>query len=269
VAIGDIGAETDWSTSLAGVTTIVHLMAHVHKSGQREAETTGVYRRVNTDGCLNLARQAAAAGVKRFVFISSIGVNGSCSSQPFTEQDNPRPSGPYAVAKVEAEKGLREIALSTGMEVIIIRPPLVYGPAAPGNFSRLIRIINKGYPLPLGAIHNQRSFLALDNLIDFILVCIAHPAAANETFLVADGEDISTTEFLQRIGKVLGEPVTLLALPMWMLKILALCIGKSAEVRQLCESLQIDISKARNVLGWDPPISVDEGLRRAVAICDR
>jgi len=220
------------------------------------------FRKVNTAGTLTLARQAAEAGVRRFVFISSIGVNGNQSIKPFNEQDTPAPHDLYAISKFEAEQGLWGIQQDTGMEVVVIRPPLVYGPNAPGNFGALMRVVQRGWPLPLGAVHNQRSLVALDNLVDFVITCLDHPAAANQIFLVSDGEDLSTTELLRRVAHALGRPARLIPVPVSLLAAGAALLGRRDMAQRLCGSLQVDISKTQTLLGWNPPISVDEGLRR-------
>jgi UDP-glucose 4-epimerase len=223
------------------------------------------FRRVNVQATLNLARQAAAAGVRRFVFVSSIKVNGE-STQPgsaFTADDAPAPLDAYGISKMEAEQGLRQIALQTGMEVVIIRPPLVYGPGVKANFAAMMRWLKRGVPLPLGAIENQRSFVALDNLVDLIVTCLIHPAAANQTFLVSDGEDVSTTELLRRMGQALGCTARLLPVPASWLKLAADMLGKADMAQRLCGSLQVDISKTRQLLGWQPPLSLDSGLKKA------
>jgi len=264
VAVNELGLfPTDWH-ALRGVSTIVHLAARVHIVEDLADDPLTEFRRINVGNTLSLARQAIVTGVKRFIFISSIGVNGNLNKIPFTENDIENPSKPYAISKYEAELGLREIARNTDMEVVIIRPPLVYGPTAPGNFGSLLQWVNKGIPLPLGAIHNQRSLIALDNLVDFIVTCIDHPAAANQTFLVSDGEDLSTTDLLQRVAQAMGKKTRLFPVPVGLLKLGAALLGKQAVAQRLCGSLQVDISKARRLLGWNPPISVDEGLRRAV-----
>jgi nucleoside-diphosphate-sugar epimerase len=224
------------------------------------------FRTANVDGTLNLARQAAAAGVKRFVFISSVKVNGefTLSGRAYSEADAPKPEDAYGQSKHEAEQGLRQIASDTGMEVTIIRPPLVYGPGVKANFASLMRAVQRGWPLPLGAVHNQRSFVALDNLVDFIVTCITHPQAANQTFLVSDGQDLSTPDLIRRMARAMNRPARLLSVPVWALKAGASLLGKGDAVQRLCGNLQVDISKSRELLGWSPPISVDEGLRRAV-----
>jgi nucleoside-diphosphate-sugar epimerase len=213
---------------------------------------------------LNLARQAAEAGVRRFIFISSIKVNGEGTplGAPYRADAQPQPADPYGISKMEAEQGLRALAGETGMEVVIIRPTLVYGPGVKANFLNMMRWLHKGVPLPFGAIHNRRSLVALDNLVDLIVTCIEHPAAANQTFLVSDGEDLSTTELLRRMATALGAPAHLLPVPSWLLEAGATMLGKKALSQRLCGSLQVDISKTRELLGWTPPLSVDAALRK-------
>jgi nucleoside-diphosphate-sugar epimerase len=265
VTVGDLSAQTDWSAALAGVDVVVHAAARVHVMQDAAADPLVEFRRINVQGTLQLARRAAAEGVRRFVFISSIKVNGEATQpgHPFTADDTPAPLDPYGVSKMEAEQGLREIAEQTGMEVVIIRPPLVYGPGVKANFQTMMRWLTGGVPLPLGAINNRRSLVALDNLVDLIVTCIDHPAAANQTFLVSDGEDLSTTQLLQRMGQALGKPARLIPVPTALLTLGAALIGKPAIAQRLCGSLQVDISKMRQLLGWTPPVSVDEGLKRA------
>ena len=266
VIVGDLSAECDWSHAFLGVKIVVHTAARVHVIHDTESDPLSAFRSVNVDGTLNLARQAAADGVKRFVFISSVKVNGESTSsgKAFTELDAPNPQDAYGQSKHEAEQGLRQLSADTGMEVVIIRPPLVYGPGVKANFKALIRAVQRGWPLPLGAVHNQRSFVALDNLVDFIVTCITHPKAANQTFLVSDGEDLSTPDLIRRMARAMNRPARLLPVPVWALKAGASLIGKGAAVQRLCGNLQVDISKARSLLGWVPPVSVEEGLRRAV-----
>ena len=265
--VGDINNATDWGSALVDVNAVVHLAARVHVMHDNAADPLAAFRAVNVEATLNLARQAAAAMVKRFVFISSVKVNGEAtlSGQPFTVDDVPAPLDAYGVSKMEAEQGLRQIAAETGMEVVIIRPPLVYGPGVKANFAALMRAVQRGWPLPLGAVHNQRSLVALDNLVDFIVTCITHPQAANQTFLVSDGQDLSTTELVRGMAHAAGVPARLLPVPVWALQAGATLLGKRDAVQRLCGNLQVDISKARTLLGWVPPVSVDEGLRRAVA----
>ena len=292
--IGDLLPNTDWTPALHNhnVDTIIHLAARVHVMHDTATDPLTEFRRTNTAATLNLAQQAAAAGVRRFLYLSSIKVNGEITAleQPFTAEETPhslplseeelrdtavscsspdkgRLGGvysidPYAISKHEAEIGLRQIAAETGMEVIIIRPPLVYGAGVKGNFHSMMNWLHKGIPLPLGSIHNQRSLVALPNLIDLITTCIDHPAAANQTFLVSDGEDLSTTQLLQRLSHALGKPTHLLPIPQSWLETALTLLGKHAIAQRLCGNLQIDISNTRELLGWNPPVSVDEALRQ-------
>lgn len=266
-AIGEIGPDTDWSNALPGHQAIVHTAARVHVMEDAAADPLAEFRRVNVAGTLNLARQAAQAGIRRFVFISSIKVNGEATEpgRPFRAEDPPAPLDPYGISKMEAEQGLKALASDTGMEVVILRPPLVYGPGVKANFQAMMRWLQRGAPLPLGAIHNRRSLVALDNLIDLIITCINHPAAANQTFLVSDGEDLSTTELLQRMGTALGKPARLLPVPATLLSLGATLLGRRAMAQRLLESLQIDSSSTQQLLGWKPPIAVDEALSRTAA----
>ena len=262
----DLSAKTDWLSAVQAIGTVVHCAARVHVMHDTEADPLAAFRAVNVDGTLNLARQAAAAGVKRFVFISSVKVNGE-STEPgraFTEADTSNPQDAYGLSKHEAEQGLLQLAAGTGMEVVIIRPPLVYGPDVKANFAALMRVVQRGWPLPLGAVHNQRSLVALDNLVDFIVTCIIRPQAANQTFLVSDGQDLSTTELVRGMARAAGVPARLLPVPVWAIQAGATLLGNGDAVQRLCGNLQVDISKARSLLGWVPPISSDEGLRRAV-----
>ena len=267
VAVGEIGPKTDWTEALyGGLYCCIHCAGRAHVLKDSATDALAAFRAVNSDGTLNLARQAVRAGVKRFVFISTIGVNGSqtATGKPFSETDKPNPHNDYALSKWEAEQGLMRIADETGLEVVIIRPPLVYGCNAPGNFGSLMRAVQRGWPLPLGAVHNQRSLVALDNLVDFIVTCITHPQAANQTFLVSDGQDLSTTELIRGMAQAAGVPARLLPVPVWALLAGAKLLGKGGAVQRLCGNLQVDISKARQLLGWVAPVSVEEGLRRTV-----
>ena len=268
IVTGDLNPSTDWSIALEGVAVVVHSAARVHVMQDTEADPLTAFSAVNVDGTLNLARQAAAAGLKRFVFISSVKVNGESTppGRSFTEADAPNPQDAYGQSKHEAEQGLRQLSADTGMEVAIIRPPLVYGPGVKANVAALMRAVQRGWPLPLGAVHNQRSLVALDNLVDFIVTCITHPRAANQTFLVSDGQDLSTTELVRGMAQAAGVPARLLPVPVWALQAGASLLGKGDAVQRLCGNLQVDISKARSLLGWVPPVSVEEGLRRAVEV---
>lgn len=252
-------------TADAGSDVIIHLAARVHVMGETSADALPLYRAANTVATLDLARQAAAAGVRRFIFVSTVKVNGEGGSAAYRESDTPALTDPYAISKWEAEQGLREIAAQTGMEVVIVRPPLVYGPGVRANFRSMMRWLARGVPLPLGAIYNRRSLVALDNLVDFLIVCATHPAAANQTFLVSDGEDLSTSELLRRLASALGRPARLLPVPAALLTAAASLLGKGDVARRVCGSLCVDIGKARSVLGWSPPLAVDEALRRNAA----
>jgi len=267
VEVGNLTAQTDWSLTLAGADAVVHLAARVHVMHDTEDDPLATFRAVNLDGTLNLARQAAAAGVKRFVFMSSVKVNGesTLAGRAFTEADLPNPQDAYGQSKHEAEQGLRQLSADTGMEVVIVRPTLVYGPGVKANFAALIRVVQRGWLLPLGAVHNQRSLVALDNLVDFIVTCITHSQAANQTFLVSDGQDLSTTELVRGMAQAARVPARLLPVPVWALQAGASLLGKNDAVQRLCGNLQVDISKARSLLGWVPPVSVEEGLRQAMA----
>lgn len=262
---GDLEPTADWSAALEGILAVVHCAARVHVMVDKSGNPLEEFRRVNVDGTLNLARQSAAAGVKRFVFVSSIKVNGETTRPlvPFMACDKPAPLDAYGISKMEAEQGLSEIARQTGMEVVIIRPPLVYGPGVKANFAAMMRWLKFGFPLPLGAIHNQRSLVALDNLVDLISTCLSHPAAANQTFLVSDGEDVSTTELLQRMSASIGWPARLIPVPASWLENVATIAGKKDLARRLCGSLQVDIEKTRDLLDWTPPLTLDEGLKKA------
>ena len=266
VVVGDIGPDTPWGEALPNVYTVVHLAARAHIMKDEVPDPLEEYRKVNVDGTLNLARQAAEAGVKRFIFISSIKVNGEQTplNEPFTEEHTPAPEDAYGISKLEAEQGLQKLASETGMEVVIIRPPLVYGPGVKGNFATLLRLVEKGLPLPLGAVHNKRSLVALDNLVDLIVACIDHPAAANQVFLAGDGEDLSTTELLRGVAKAMDKPARLIPVPAGMLMFGATLLGKKAVAQRVLGSLQVDISKARDVLGWEPRINVETGLKKAI-----
>ncbi len=259
----EIGPVTDWERALDGVHVVIHLAARVHVMRERANDAREQFRRVNVAGTLNLASQAAAAGVRRFVYLSSAKVNGETGL--CTEADAVAPHDAYAVSKHEAEVGLRQIGTATRMEIVIIRPPLVYGPGARANFGALVRAVARGVPLPLGAVDNRRSLVGLDNLIDFILTCASHPAAANETFLVSDGEDLSTPDLIRRLGRAMGRPARLLPVPPALLMRAAAALGRRDVAGRLLGSLQVDITKARRQLGWSPPVSVDDGLKQSSA----
>jgi nucleoside-diphosphate-sugar epimerase len=263
----DFGAA-EWDTLLTRHRVVIHTVARVHIMNDPSADPLAAFRAVNTTGTLRLARQAADAGVRRFVFVSSVKVNGEETERhcPYTHADLPAPQDPYGISKLEAEHGLRQIAAETGMEVIIVRPPLVYGPGVKANFASLMRAVQRGIPLPFGSVtNNRRSLVALDNLVDLLITCIDHPAAANQTFLVSDGEDLSTVALIRRMGQAVDKPARLLPVPTALLQLGAALAGKRNMAQRLLGNLQVDITHTRETLGWTPPIGVDEGLRRAAA----
>lgn len=264
VKISAIDSATDWSDALQGVKVVIHSAARAHIMNDQAADPLAEFRRVNAEGTLNLARQAQAAGIKRFIFISSIKVNGEQTkiNQPYKADDAPKPIDPYGVSKLEAEQGLQKLAAETNMEIVIIRPVLVYGEGVKANFLNMMKWLHHNIPLPLGAIKNKRSLVALDNLVDLIVTCIDHPKAANQIFLVSDGEDLSTTELLQRMAKALHKSVWLLPIPGFLLGLGAGLLGKHAMAQRLCGSLQVDISKTQQLLGWAPPVTVDAALSK-------
>ena len=266
VQVGDLLPTTDWGLALQGIDAVVHCAARVHVMQDDATNPLQAYREVNVNGTLNLARQAEQAGVGRFVYVSSIKVNGEATQpgRPFTADDVPAPLDPYGVSKLEAEQGLREIEALTGMEVVIVRPPLVYGPGVKANFASMMRWVARGIPLPLGAIQNARSMVALDNLVDLLVICLTHPAAAGQTFVVSDGEDVSTTELLRRTAQAMGKKALLLPVPASVLELGTSLLGKRAVAQRLCGSLQVDIEKTRRLLGWSPPLTLDQGLKKAV-----
>lgn len=252
---------------LEGVHAVVHAAARVHVMHETADDALSAFREVNVRGTLRLARHAADSGVKRFIFISSIKVNGESTERdkPFTADDPANPTDPYGVSKFEAEEALKMLALETGMEVVIIRPPLVYGPGVKANFLSMLNWLDKGIPLPLGAIDNRRSLVSIGNLVDLIVTCLTHPAAANQTFLVSDGEDLSISGLLRRLAAALGNKARLIPVPQWMLNFGASLLGRQAVAQRVCGSLQVDISKNRELLGWVPPISVEKAFRQTAA----
>ena len=260
--VGDLAADTDWAAALDGVDVVVHAAARVHVMNDDAADPLAEFRRVNVEGTLALARQAARAGVRRFVFLSSIKVNGegTAPGRPFTADDAPAPVDAYGVSKLEAEQGLFALARDSSMQIVIVRPVLVYGPGVKGNFISMMRWLHRGVPLPLGAIDNRRSLVALDNLVDLIVVAMRHPAAAGRVFLAADGDDLSTTMLLRRTAAALGRRARLLPLPATLLRLPARLAGREAMADRLIGSLQADIGAARTHLQWSPPVAVDAAL---------
>lgn len=267
LAVGAIDGQTDWSNALSGVQTVIHCAARVHIMREQADDALAAYREVNVTGTLRLAQQAAAAGVQRFVFLSSIKANGEATmvDQAFTEIDNPAPEDAYAHSKLEAEHTLLALAEQTRMEVVIIRPPLVYGRGVKGNFDSMLRAVQRGLPLPLGAVHNQRSLVALDNLVSFVLLCADRERsskAANQIFVISDGEDVSTSTLLHKMARAAGRPSRLLPVPASWLWAVASLLGKRSVANRLLGNLQIDTTKARTLLGWRPVVTMDEQLAK-------
>jgi UDP-glucose 4-epimerase len=265
VGVGEIGGHTDWSEALAGCTAVIHLAARVHVMNDSETDPLRAYREVNLHGSLALARQAAQAGVSRFVFVSSVKVNGeSTTGQPFSERDEPRPLDPYGQSKMEAEAALRELARETGMEVVIVRPPLVYGPGVKANFLNLVKLVGTGLPLPFGRARGRRSMVALDNLVDLLILCTTHPAAAGETFMVSDGQDLTVGELAAMIASAMGKRAMLVPVPVTLMLGAARLLGKAAVADRLLGSLQVDIGRTRDCLGWRPAITPQAGIDQTV-----
>ncbi len=267
IRIHDLREAVDWSDALAGCDTVVHLAARVHLVRDGAADPLAEFRRVNVAATMRLARQAANAGVRRFLYLSSIKVNGEATApgRPFTAADPPAPVDAYAISKAEAEESLLRTAAATGMEVVLLRPPLIYGPGVRANFRNMIRWVARGLPLPLGAVTgNRRTLVALDNLVDLVRTALDHPAAANQVLLAGDAEDLSTAELLRRTAAALGVRPRLFAVPPAALLAAGRLLRKRDAARRLCCSLQVDTSGTRALLGWVPPVGVDEGLRRTV-----
>lgn len=269
VVVGDLDASTDWRPALAGCNAVVHLAARVHVMHDTASDPLALYRATNTDATLNLARQAAQAGVRRFAFVSTIKVNGEGRDEAYRESDVPAPQDPYAISKWEAEQRLWKIAEETGLEVVILRPPLVYGPGVKANFLRLMQVVKKGWPLPLGAVRNRRSLLYLGNFVDAIRVCVEHPAAAGHTFLIDDGQPVSTPELVRAVARAMGRPARLLAVPVGVLAFAGALLGKRAAVARLAGSLYVDSSTIRSRLGWTPPYTMEAGLEATVTALKR
>jgi len=263
--VANIGPATDYAGFFEGVDVVIHCAARAHIMDDHTEAPLLAYRKVNTDGTMNLALQAAKAGVRRFIFISSVKVNGEVTEHgiPFGPKVTKPPEDSYGLSKYEAEKGLQELVKATEMDVVIIRPPLVYGPGVQANFLSLLKLAAKGIPLPLGSvIKNRRSLVYVDNLADLVVTCINHPNAANHVFLVSDGEDLSTADMLSRLAVAFGKSGTLLPFPESLIHVACQLLGKSAVYRRLCLSLQLDISETQQKLGWHPPYTVDEGFAK-------
>jgi len=260
VTVGSIGPDTEWAQSLADVDIVVHLAARTHVTHEMAIDPLKAYQLINVVGTERLARAAGAANVSRFIYLSSVKVNGEGKPEPYTEENLPAPEDPYGESKLEAEEALQAVSAETGVEVVIIRPPLVYGPGVKANFLHLLKTVHHGTPLPLGRIRNRRSFIYLGNLVDAIAVCISRPEASGRTFLVSDGEDISTPELIRRISISLGKPARLFPFPHHLLCLIAKLTGRSAMANRLIGSLEIDISRIRRELGWSPPYTMEQGL---------
>ncbi len=266
IEVADLGPSADWSVALEGVGVVMHLAARVHQLNDAVVDPLSQFIKVNTQGTLRLGMEAAAAGVKRFVYVSTIGVNGSVTrDKPFSEDDIPAPGNSYTISKWKAEQGLHQLQKETGMEVVVVRPPLVYGPGSPGNLERLLRLIWQGVPLPLENIDNKRSLIDVDNLADLLVSCAVHPAAAGETFLAADGEDLSTPQLIRHLARSMGRNARLWPLPVSAMRLAAGILGKTALCDSLCGSLQVDASKAANLLGWERRVTVEDGLARTAS----
>jgi nucleoside-diphosphate-sugar epimerase len=265
--IENFESYSDFSASLSGVDCVIHLAGKAHVIDKSKALVLAEFRKINTELTLNLAKQAITAGVERFIFLSSIRVNGNQNNQPFLENDTPNPKEPYAISKYEAEQGLLKLSENSGLEVVIIRPPLVYGNNAPGNFGRLIQWAGAKFmlPLPLGAVNNARSLIAIDNLVNFIITCILHPKAANEIFLISDDGNLSTTQLLKKITKAFNKKALLLPVPVSWMTFVAKLLGKEADAVRLFSSLTVNSSKARDLLDWHPVTTMDEQLCKITA----
>lgn len=263
IGIGDIEEFSDWGSLVNGVDVVLHLVGRAHVLKETEPNPLALFRRVNLDATMRLAHAAQRYGVERFVFLSTIGVNGVATTQtPFCELDDPNPSEAYAVSKLEAEESLRSLSRDTGFEVTIVRPPLIYGPGVKGNFLRLLSLVGSGIPLPLRSVNNRRSFLGLDNLCELLSICCAHEAAAGKLFLAADGEDLSTPRLLRILGRALGKEARLFTFPPRLVRWAATLAGRRQELDKLTSSLQVNSEFTRRTLGWRPITPVREGLER-------
>ena len=260
--VAEMGASTDWHNALADVQAVIHCAARVHVMRDHAQDPLTEFRYVNTLGTETLARAAAHCGVKRLVFLSTIKVNGESAlpDTPFNQTSPAKPQDPYAISKWEAEQALTQIAAETGLELVILRCPLVYGPGVKGNFLRLLQAVNHGIPMPLTLARNRRSLIYLDNLTDAIATCLTHPAAAGKTYLISDGEDVSTAELISRIAQALGKPSRLWPCPLGLMELAGQLTGKSDEIARLLGSLCIDSSKIRSELDWTPPYTLEQGL---------
>jgi len=263
VIVGKIDGETDWTSALHNVDVVIHLAARVHVMKEAAADPLAEFLKVNLHGTTNLAKQAARAGVRRLVYVSSIKVNGEQTGEaaPFTELSQPNPKDPYAISKLQAEQALQRIAQETGLEVAIVRPPLVYGPGVKGNFISLLTAIERGIPLPLASANNARSLVYVGNLVDALIACATHPSANGQTYLVSDGEDVSTAVLAEKIARALGRNSRLFHLPPALLRAVAALAGRSEQADRLFGSLRVSNEKIRGELSWSPPYTLEQGLR--------
>lgn len=264
IKVSSIDSVTDWTEALNGVNTVIHLAARVHVMHDNASDPLEEFRRVNVAGTEHLARAAVASGVKRLVYVSSIKVNGEATfgDTKFTEADTPLPCDPYGVSKWEAEQVLQRVAQETGLEVVIVRPPLVYGAEVKGNFSQMLKVILKGIPLPLAAVGNLRSLIYIENLADALILCATHPAAVGQTYLLSDGDDVSTPELLRQLGTAMGHPARLFPCYLVLLKLAGHLFGRKEQIERLLGSLRVDSGKIRRELNWHPPYTLQEGLRK-------
>jgi nucleoside-diphosphate-sugar epimerase len=263
-AVGEINGDTDWAEALKYADVVIHLAARVHVMNEHSTNPLAEFRKVNAEGTQHLAECAAKAGVKRFIYVSSVKVNGEKTTSPFTEVDRPNPQDAYGISKWEAEQVLRKISSETGMEVVIARPPLVYGVGVKGNFAQMIKVLAKGIPLPFASVKNLRSLIYVENLVDALILCATHPKAAGQTYLVSDGQDISTPDLLRKLSNAMGKPVKLLPCNPVLMRLAGRLFGKSVHIDKLVGSLQVDSNKIRRELGWEPPFTLDEGLKATV-----
>jgi UDP-glucose 4-epimerase len=263
--IGELGAHSDWRLALSGCDAVIHLAARVHQMKETSVDLLALYRRVNVDASVNLARQAARGGVRRFLYVSTVKVNGEASgARPFSGSDSPHPEDPYAISKWEAEQALTQLCGESGMELVIVRPPLVYGPGVRANFARLMQLVRAGIPLPLGLVRNERSLVALDNLVDFLLLCLEAPAASGRTWLVSDQHDLGSADLIRLIASAMGKPARLLPVPPSLLSSLGTLSGKGKAISRLTDSLQVDARPATEILGWKPVVTVETAIQSTV-----
>jgi nucleoside-diphosphate-sugar epimerase len=265
IVVADIDGDTDWLAALKDVDMVIHLAARVHMMTDYSANPLADFRKVNVDGTKCLAEAAARAGVKRFVYVSSVKVNGEQTTSPYTELNEPKPQDAYGIAKWEAEQVLHKVTAETSMEVVIVRPPLVYGAGVKGNFAQMIKVLAKGIPLPFASVKNIRSFIYVENLVHALILCATHPGAAGQTYLVSDGQDISTPDLLRKLSSAVGRSAKLLPCPLALIRLAGRLFGKSDQIDKLVGSLQVDSSKIRCELGWQPPFTVAEAVKATMS----